>query len=51
MTADFARCPVCWQPVTADCNSRIKRHRNSLGETCHYGTGLPYKTTQQEEYA
>lgn len=49
--AEFGRCPVCRQTVTPDHNERIKTHRDGIGAKCRYGTGLPYKTTHQEEYA
>lgn len=44
-----APCPVCWQPVKPDMNYRIKSHRNSIGQPCTHGTGLPYTTTQHQK--
>jgi hypothetical protein len=46
---EFGRCPVCLNTVKPDLNNRIKTHRNSLGHTCRYGTGLPYTTTHHQK--
>jgi hypothetical protein len=46
---EFGQCPVCLNTVKPDLNNRIKTHRNSLGHTCRYGTGLPYTTTHHQK--